>query len=447
MSRFDLAYRHVAQFLTRGDGDLFVTGRAGTGKSTLLARLKSEHAPHSVILAPTGVAALNVGGQTIHRFFGFGPDVTPQSVRKRHRVRHPELYRALRLIIIDEVSMVRADLLDCMATFLTMHGAEPGESFGGARLLYFGDLLQLPPVITRSDREALDAAYETPYFFSAGAQRDRSMEIIELTDIYRQQDPTFISLLDRVRGGELSAEDAHRLNQRQTATGRGVVLTGTNAQADRINERELARLPSRPACSVAIVEGEFGKDSYPCAAQLSYKPGAQVMMVNNDADGRWVNGSIGFVGDIIDHRPGKEAVSVRFAPGAPALEVKRHAWDICKFEFKDGEIQSVPTGRFNQLPFRLAWAITIHKSQGKSFDHVEIDLPRSFSPGQIYVALSRCRTLEGITLRHPLAPGALPVDHRITEFFDNCERDGWMIEPRDHPANPRQSVSPSSGWE
>ena len=262
MSRFEDALHHVWKFTEDGSGDLLVTGRAGTGKSTLLMRLLTKISKRSVVLAPTGVAALIVGGQTIHRFFGFGTDITPRKVQERRNIRNPELYRNLEVIIIDEVSMVRADLMDCVEVFLRKHGPEPGQPFGGVRLLYFGDLLQLSPVVTRTDRPAIEAAYDSPFFFSAAAYRDRILEILELSDMFRQSDRDFIELLDRVRSGSLDQDDANILNSRvstQNETGgKGVVLTGTNAKADHINSERLARIASQSVCSSAEVTGDFG---------------------------------------------------------------------------------------------------------------------------------------------------------------------------------------------
>ena len=433
MNRFDDALHYVWKFTEEGTGDLFVTGRAGTGKSTLLVELLRKISKRTIVLAPTGVAALNVGGQTIHRFFGFGTDITPRKVRERRYVRNPELYRNLEIIIIDEVSMMRADLLDCVEVFLRKHGPEPGQPFGGIRLIYFGDLLQLSPVVTRTDRAAIEAAYDSPFFFSAAAFRERMLEILELPDIYRQSDRDFIALLERVRSGSIDHEDAKMLNSRlstKTEAGRsGVVLTGTNAKADYINSERLSQIASQSISSSAEVTGEFGREYYPCAAELTFKVGAQVMLVNNDADGRWVNGSVGTIIEVPDRRKRKEAVRIGLSDGGGPVLVKRHSWDVCKFEFQEGEIHSSPTGRFNQLPFRLAWAITIHKSQGKTFEHIEIDLERSFSPGQMYVALSRCRTFEGIALRRAVKAGSLPIDERVTEFLSERKRSGWCVSP------------------
>ena len=420
-------FARALDLMEAGERSLFITGKAGTGKSTLLDHFRATTARDPVVLAPTGVAALNVRGQTVHRFFGFGVDATPEKVRaSRRKPRDPELVRKLETIVIDEVSMLRADLLDCVDLFLRQHGPRPDTPFGGVQMVFVGDLYQLPPVVTGEEREIFRTVYETPYFFSARALAGEDLEIVELEKVYRQKDADFVALLNRIRNDSMDDEDLARLNARldpdfePASDVFHVSLTTTNRNADRINETRLAALPGRTLVSRADIAGDFGREHYPTATELAFKEGAQVMMLNNDAGGRWVNGSIGTIESLEQDEEGEDFLFVRLRDGDDLVDVRPHTWDLVRFAVADDHIVSEPIGSFTQLPFRLAWAVTIHKSQGKTFDRIVVDLERgAFAPGQTYVALSRCTSFEGIVLRRPIANSSIRTDWRIRQFLTN----------------------------
>ncbi|NDE89798.1 MAG: WYL domain-containing protein [Alphaproteobacteria bacterium] len=410
--------------------NLFITGKAGTGKSTLLSYFCAMTDKKPVVLAPTGVAALNVKGQTIHSFFNFYVDVTPQSIRARKtKPREPKLYKKLKAIIIDEVSMLRADMLDCIDEFLRLYGPHEELAFGGVQMIFIGDLYQLPPVVSRDEQPIFDGHYATPYFFSAHALQEEPPEIIELTKVYRQKDQRFVDLLNRIRSNSIKDTDIKHLNSRHgiaesdSKEGRFITLTTTNLKADEINNAHLEALKGRIHKNKAVTEGEFGKEYFPTAPELTYKIGAQIMMLNNDSDRRWVNGSIGTIESVEHDADGDEYLMVRLADTRKRVEVRRHAWEVYRTALEQGALVSVPVGTFTQYPFRLAWAITIHKSQGKTFDHVVIDIGTgTFAAGQIYVALSRCTAFEGIILKTPIRSHNIRTDERIADFFNGRTR-------------------------
>ena len=407
--------------MQQGRRHLLITGSAGTGKSTLLGLFCERVSWDPVVLAPTGVAALNVGGQTVHRFFGFGIDITPESVGKR-RPRNVALYRNLRTLIIDEVSMLRADLLDCVDLFLKRYGPLPGQPFGGVHMVFIGDLYQLPPVVTGMEREALKQRYESPHFFSARALAGVELETVELTKIFRQRHMDFARLLNRVRKNATEGRDIERLNERVDSRfvppeGQGyITLTGTNRKADSINEARLDALRTPEHESRAVIRGNFAREYYPTQDCLRFKKGAQIMLLNNDNAERWVNGSIGVIEDFTSGG-GEEYVLVRLADSGRLARVEPYQWELIRFELSEGGIVSSPAGTFTQFPFRLAWAVTVHKSQGKTFDRMVVDLDRVFASGQTYVALSRCTTLEGLVLTRPLAAGSIRSDWRVQQFL------------------------------
>lgn len=418
-------FGRALELMEAGARNLFVTGRAGTGKSTLLEHFRANTGTNPVVLAPTGVAALNVRGQTIHRFFGFGVDATPEKVRaSRRKPRDPELIARLTTVVIDEVSMLRADLLDCIDVFLRKHGPMPRTPFGGVHMVFVGDLYQLPPVVTGEEREIFRSVYETPYFFSARALADEDLDVVELQKVYRQKDADFVELLGRIRNDSVDDADMARLNARldpgfePPPDAFHVSLTTTNRNADRINETRLASLPGRTLVSRADIGGDFGREHHPTATELAFKEGAQVMLLNNDAAGRWVNGSIGTVESLEQDEEGEDFLFVQLRDGDDLVEVRPHTWDLVRFALEEGRIVSEPVGYFTQLPFRLAWAVTIHKSQGKTFDRIVVDLERgAFASGQTYVALSRCTSFEGIVLRRPIAKSSIRADWRIRQFL------------------------------
>lgn len=413
-------FQEVIEWLEEGRRCLFVTGKAGTGKSTLLRHIRSHVLGKAVVLAPTGVAAVHVGGQTIHSFFRFPPQVLfPATVEK---FRGGSLYRNLRTVIIDEISMVRADVIDAMDLFLRKAGPEPGLPFGGVQMIFFGDLHQLPPVVSPHEREAFATLYESPWFFKARVFQRLRFERIQLKKIYRQKEQGFISLLNAVRNGEAEQEDLGALNARMDEAfqpGEGdphITLTSTNVAADRVNLRKLDALTTPLALFPARIEGEFDPKAYPTDNPLALKIGAQVMFLKNHAEGLWVNGTLGLVAS---HNPDEVWVDIPSRPEGP-VRVERAMWESVRYmqDPATGAVVPKAVGRFTQFPLKAAWAMTIHKSQGKTFERVIIDMGQgAFAHGQSYVALSRCTTLEGITLRRPLSGRDLLLDPDVGEFL------------------------------
>ncbi|MEN6560587.1 MAG: AAA family ATPase [Acidobacteriota bacterium] len=455
---------------------VFITGKAGTGKSTLLELWRNQTLKKIAVLAPTGVAALNVRGQTIHSFFGFKPDVTPESVRKLPKARGATadriaLYRNLDAIVIDEVSMVRADLMDCVEKFLRLNGPRPKERFGGLQMIFIGDLYQLPPVVTGEERglfapdpmslrrgfasraasgaggRASSSApssasspalltsgasaprYESPYFFSARifSEPGFDMDFIELEKVYRQSDAVFIGLLNAIRNRQV--DDAHLalLNSRLDPAFVPpddrfyITLTSTNDLAAARNREKLAALSGRARRYEGLIDGEFDRRSLPTEEALELKPGAQVMLLTNDRKGRWVNGTIGRVARIrkSEDIDADDIVTVEL-PGGAEVDVTPNTWELFRFQYdaEEDRIDSEAVGAFTQYPLRLAWAVTIHKSQGKTFDRVVVDIGRgTFAHGQVYVALSRCTSFEGLVLRTPIRRGHILMDWRIVRFL------------------------------
>jgi len=405
---------------------LFITGKAGTGKSTLLSYFCKITEKDPVILAPTGVAALNIKGQTIHSFFNFYVDVTPQKIReKKTKPRNAKLFKKLKMLIIDEISMVRADLLDCIDAMLCLYGPRPGRSFGGVQMIFIGDLYQLPPVVTAHEKELFATHYDTPYFFSAHVLRDFPLEHIELETVYRQKDERFVNLLNQIRNNTVTPIGLAELNKRHqpcaskdVLDGFAINLTTTNKRADEINEEHLGALNGKFYTSEADIAGSFTKDYYPTAPVLQFKIGAQIMMLNNDTAKRWVNGSIGVIRSLKLDAEKQEYLEVVLQGYDEPVEVYPHTWEVFHFNVEAETIVSEPVGTFTQFPFRLAWAITIHKSQGKTFDRIVIDIGRgTFAAGQMYVALSRCTALNGIQLNTPIARHHIRTDPQITGFL------------------------------
>jgi ATP-dependent exoDNAse (exonuclease V) alpha subunit len=402
---------------------VFVTGRAGTGKSTLLTHFRRTTRKNVVVLAPTGVAAVNVGGQTIHSFFGFKPDVTPGGIRKRSRDDKKSLYQRLTTIVIDEVSMVRADLLDCIDKFLRLHGPDARRPFGGVQMILIGDLYQLPPVVKGEQKAVFRSHYASPYFFSSQVMEGLEMAFVELERVYRQSDDTFIRLLNGIRNRTVTEEDIAAFNRRYDPAFEAspqdyyIHLTSTNALADGINEARLAQLKGKLWQARGIVEGDFGAEYLPTAVKLQLKQGAQIMLLNNDASGRWINGTIGRVTGFVQDEEGQELIAADLETGEPVC-IAPHTWEIYRFFLKDGELASEVAGSFTHFPVRLAFAVTIHKSQGKTFEKAVIDVGRgTFAPGQMYVALSRCKSLEGIVLKQPLKKSHILLDWQVVKFL------------------------------
>ena len=417
-------FRRALDMMEHTDKSVFITGRAGTGKSTLLSYFRKTTSKRVAVLAPTGVAALNVKGQTIHSFFGFKPNITLEGVR---RVRFSDdgrnIYKKLDAIVIDEISMVRADLLDCVDKFLRLNGPSADRFFGGMQMVLIGDLYQLPPVITGTEKAVFRSLYQTPYFYSAKVFDCFEMEFVELEKVYRQHDEEFVNLLNSIRNKSITEDGLELLNQRympefEPSPGDFYLyLTTTNGLANQINSQQLAKLRTGLHTLTADIEGDFGNEYLPTAIDLQVKAGAQVMMLNNDAGGRWVNGTIGNITSITRNRNGEYSIMADLVDGE-TVEIAPYTWEIFRFFADGGQLQSEVIGRFTQYPLMLAWAVTIHKSQGKTFDKVVIDIGRgTFAHGQTYVALSRCTTLGGIILKKPILKKHIWTDYQVVDFL------------------------------
>lgn len=402
---------------------LFITGRAGTGKSTLLQYFKSHTEKNIVILAPTGVAAVNIGGATIHSFFQFKPDITLEKAwAKGTKAKKPELYRALDAIVIDEISMVRADLLDCVDAFMRRVCGN-NQPFGGKRLILFGDLYQLPPVVTRDDGEIFRTRYASPFFFSADVISRLALTFVELDHIYRQSDDEFIRVLNAIRENTASDQDLTLLNTRVNEDYAPppeeyvIYLTGTNRDAESYNTYQLHSLSGKLHAFSATSTGAFDQRTEPAPRQLTLKIGAQVMLTANDREKRFANGTIGRVEEI-GNMDGSPVISIRLKNGK-LVDVGPNSWEMFKFSYNDKSrrITSEVAGTYTQLPLMLAWGITIHKSQGKTFERLAIDLPQSFAHGQTYVALSRATSLSGIILKRPLTTRHIIMDPIVTTWL------------------------------
>jgi ATP-dependent DNA helicase PIF1 len=419
-------FRKALDLLQKTSKNVFITGKAGTGKSTLLEYFRQNTKKKVVVLAPTGVAALNVKGQTIHSFFKFKPDITLDKVKKIVKSRKKNVYQAADTVVIDEISMVRADLLDCVDRFLRLNCTRRSLPFGGKQMVFIGDLYQLPPVIKGKEREIFKSHYKTGYFFSAHSFEELPMEFIELMKIYRQKDERFIEILNAIRNSTITGDLLQDLNTRHdpdfepASDDFYISLTTLNQLADQINSEKLQKIEG-PECSIeGIIRGDFAQRNLPTQMVISLKVGAQIMLLNNDPYGRWVNGSVGRVIEILgagDKSP--EIITVELTDES-LVEVERFTWEIFEYRFDEesNSIQTQTLGSFTQFPLRLAWAITIHKSQGKTFQRIILDLQRgAFSPGQTYVALSRCTALEGIVLRQPIQKKHVFMDWRVVDFL------------------------------
>ncbi len=378
-----------------------------------------------MVLAPTGVAALNIGGQTIHSFFNFNPSITVAEVGNVY-VPNEKLYKNIDTIVIDEISMVRADLLDCVGEFLRLYGKKKRKPFGGIQMIFIGDLYQLPPVVT-SKEKGIEEIYETPYFFSAKAFNKTEFEFVEFEKVYRQSDEEFLEILNTIRNNTVTDELIEKLNTRVNRDFEPndnefyIYLSTTNKIADKINNEKLSKLSGKEYNYFSKIRGSFDTEDLPNSKELNLKIGSHVMLVNNDSNGRWVNGDIGKIVDIQKARKKGEddIICVELSDGM-VVDVEPYTWELFKYVFdnESNQLFSESVGTFTQYPLRLAWAITAHKSQGLTFDKVIIDLSGGiFSHGQLYVALSRCRTLEGIVLKKPVSKKHVFIDRRVVKFL------------------------------
>ncbi|MCR4583479.1 MAG: AAA family ATPase [Prevotella sp.] len=424
------ALRHAWDFVEHTGRSIFLTGKAGTGKTTFLKTVVARSSKRHVVVAPTGVAAINAGGVTIHSFFQlpFSPFVPNAHVKSKFDFSKEKrrIIASLDLLIIDEISMVRSDLLDAIDHVLRRF-RDHYQPFGGVQLLLIGDLQQLTPVVTPEDEQLLAPYYDTPYFFGSKALQQLDYVTIQLEKVYRQQDDTFIGLLNHIREGHPTAADLALLNSRvmpSNQTGPAlpdyIRLTTHNQLADRYNENELQQLPTRSFFYRASVEGTFPEANFPTADVLELKVGAQVMFVKNDPSSKhlYYNGRIGRVVDT-----SATSLKVQCPGDAVPIDVEPLDWENTQYRLNpvSREIESQVLGRFRQLPLRLAWAITIHKSQGLTFEKAIIDANLSFAPGQVYVALSRCKSLEGMLLSRPIQARAILSDARVDDYISRQE--------------------------
>lgn len=411
---------------------LFLTGKAGTGKSTFLRNLTATTKKKHIVLAPTGIAAINVGGTTLHSFFKlpFHP-LLPNDIKySRRNIRETLKYnsekakiiREVELIIIDEVSMVRADIIDFIDKVLRIYTRNHREPFGGKQMLFVGDVYQLEPVVKENDKQLLHNHYHSFFFFNAQVFQNFQLISIELTKNYRQRDQHFISLLDRIRTSAITSQDLLTINSRygvphsSSSSDFTITLCARRDTVEYINDKALNEIAGDPTTLYGIIEGEFSENSLPAPSKLELKPGAQVLFVKNDKDRRWVNGTIGVVMDI--HIEDGGYILVKTDDGRD-VAVEQERWSNIVYSFNTDlqKIEEKEIGTYTQFPLQLAWAITIHKSQGLTFKNINIDIGSGvFAGGQTYVALSRCTTLEGITLLHPIKQGDIFVNAEITRF-------------------------------
>ena len=422
----------VARFIVeKTDMSLFLTGKAGTGKTTFLREVVRYTKKKCIVLAPTGIAAVNAGAMTIHSFFQFGLGPFVQGViepKSDFRINKSklELIRHLQLLIIDEVSMVRADLMDHIDVELRRIRRN-SKPFGGVQLLMIGDLQQLPPIAHGGEDELLRQYYKTLYFFSSAALKSMKLKYscIELKNVYRQTDGHFIDILNHARDCTLTSQDISDLNARYVPgfspkpEDGYIRLMTHNRQVDYVNETELEKLDSKPYTFVAAVTGTFPEESYPTADSLTLKKGAQVMFIKNDPERRFINGTLGEVKSI-----DKNSIVVRLAELGTVIDVEPMEWQNIRYQFDEEskEISSKQIGRFKQYPLKAAWAITVHKSQGLTFDKAIIDVHAAFSPGQAYVALSRCRALDGLVLSSPVSASVFMRDNAVDAYMNYISR-------------------------
>lgn len=414
---------------------VFLTGKAGTGKSTFLRYICEHTKKKHVVLAPTGIAAINAGGSTLHSFFKLpfypllpdNPDFSLQRGRIheffKYTKPHRKLLEELELIIIDEISMVRADIIDAVDRILRVYSRNLREPFGGKQILLVGDVFQLEPVVKGDEREILNRFYPTPYFFSARVFNQIDLVSIELQKVYRQTDATFVGVLDHIRNNTVGATDLQLLNTRygtqieESEADMYITLATRRDNVDHINDKKLAELPGEPVTFSGEITGDFPESSLPTSQELVLKPGAQIIFIKNDFDRRWVNGTIGIISGF---DPFEETLYVITDDGKEC-DVKRESWRNIRYKYNEEkkQIEEEELGTFTQYPIRLAWAITIHKSQGLTFSRVVIDFTGGvFAGGQAYVALSRCTSLEGIQLKKPVSRADVFVRPEIIGFAE-----------------------------
>lgn len=447
LDRDNPEFNYASEFVMQTNRLVYLTGKAGTGKTTFLKHLKNTCQKNMVVLAPTGVAAVNAGGQTIHSFLNIKPSVYVPG-DKRLRLKAPSrdedktvisdhfryqreklaLIRNMELLVIDEISMVRCDLLDVMDRLLRYIRKREFTPFGGVQVILIGDTFQLPPIANHDDWSVLSHFYQSPYFFSARVLEEVKPVYIELKKIYRQKDDRFIQLLNRVRLNRLLTEDIKLLNSRYLhgfdpeKSEDYIILASHNRMVEETNQKRLDEIDNELFCYEADIEGIFPENGLPADRLLQLKEGAQVMMLRNDRNKRYFNGKIGHVLEVSDLK-----IKVQF-PDESVVDVTREQWDNIRYKWdqKGKKVVEESIGTFTQFPVKLAWAITVHKSQGLTFSKVIADVSEAFTHGQVYVALSRCTSFEGLLLRTPIAAKAIKTDPVVLEFAAH-ETPGTML--------------------
>ncbi|MCF0255059.1 ATP-dependent DNA helicase [Bacteroides heparinolyticus] len=426
-------FQDALQLIQYTRQSVFLTGKAGTGKSTFLRHICNITKKKHVVLAPTGIAAINAGGSTLHSFFKLpfypllpeDPNLSLQRGRihefLKYTKTHRKLLEELELVIIDEISMVRADIIDAMDRILRVYSHNLREPFGGKQILLVGDVFQLEPVVKGDEREILNRFYPTPYFFSAKVFSQIDLVSIELQKVYRQTDKVFINVLDHIRNNTVNSSDLQLLNTRygtqieQSEADMYITLATRRDNVDYINDKKLAELPGEPVSLHGEIKGDFPESSLPTSQELTLKPGAQIIFIKNDFDRRWVNGTIGVISGF---DPMEETIYIITDDGKE-VDVKRESWRNIRYKYNEEkkQVEEEELGTFTQYPIRMAWAITVHKSQGLTFSRVVIDFTGGvFAGGQTYVALSRCTALEGIQLKKPVSRADIFVRPEIVSF-------------------------------
>lgn len=423
--------QNALQIIQYTNRSLFLTGKAGTGKSTFLRYIAENTKKKHVVLAPTGIAAINAGGATLHSFFKLPfhpllPNDTQYNARNirgtmKYNQEKRKLLQELELIIIDEISMVRADIIDFIDKILRIYCRNMREPFGGKQILLVGDIFQLEHVVKDEERQLLQPFYPNSFFFSAHVFREIQLVSIELKKVYRQTDEHFIHLLDKIRKSETTVSDLYTLNQRVgreiDTSGMSITLSTRRDTVDYINQQKLEELPDETVMFEGVVTGEFPENSLPTPKELELKCGAQILFIRNDKEHQWVNGTLGIIIGF-DINEGRETIYVHTDDEEDVI-VEREVWSNVKYSFNEQEkkIEEHEIGTYTQFPLRLAWAITVHKSQGLTFKHVKIDFTGGvFAGGQTYVALSRCTSLEGISLKEPLRRSDIFVRPEVVQF-------------------------------